>query len=662
MFKKRVAIIKNIDIRLKLALGAGVLLLIICALGYLGIFQMQSVKNTSTILAEEYIPEVDIAVELSSTASQLMYELRGYGFTEEKKYYLNALKEFQAAEQILAKGEQLEKDSSILNSLKKQLDIAARAIAKYRVLAKKTYETNKGLAARRKILEESSGKYTKICNAFLSDQNKKLKAELNDQQEKLNVTMLARHRRITLINDIIRLENGARIGAFKSQAIRNPDAMEDGLDDFIEVDEKLKELRAITHLAENLKRIDKIEAMGKIYEKSMNDLLKNWFVLEKLDSQRDKAGKEVIKACKAITSDGLKNTSKISRDAVSNLSDASKGMIIGLAIALIFGALAAFFIVRSITGPINRIIKNMTKVSGQVASVSGEISSSSQQMAESASEQAASIEETSSSMEEMSSMTRQNTENAGATNNLMKNTGQVITQANDSMVDLTSSMEEISKASEETSKIIKTIDEIAFRTNLLALNAAVEAARAGEAGAGFAVVADEVRNLAIRSAEAAKETALLIEGTIKKVNNGSQLVVNAGEALSQVTQSSQKVGGLVEKISQASREQYQGIEQVNKTISEIDKVIQQNAANAEESAASSEELNAQAAEMKSAVKELMVMVGGKEEKTNQNLAADTLKSSKEPVQNHTTGAKSNKLRGHGGKTLISMDDDDLQVF
>ncbi len=205
-------------------------------------------------------------------------------------------------------------------------------------------------------------------------------------------------------------------------------------------------------------------------------------------------------------------------------------------------------------------------------------------LAEGASEQASSIEETSASLEEMAAMTKQNAENAGQTNILMQESIKGIDKANSSMGILTESMQEITAASEETSKIIKTIDEIAFQTNLLALNAAVEAARAGEAGAGFAVVADEVRNLAMRAAEAAKNTASLIEGTVTKVKTGSSLVSETNEMFSSVAQGVVKGGELVAEINVASTEQSQGIGQINTAVAEIDKVTQQNAAQAEEMA------------------------------------------------------------------------------
>jgi len=275
------------------------------------------------------------------------------------------------------------------------------------------------------------------------------------------------------------------------------------------------------------------------------------------------------------------------------------------------GAIAiSWLMARSIAKPIDTIIRSLNTGSDEIASASGQVSSASQSLAEGASEQAASIEETSASLEEMASMTQQNADNAGQANHLMKDANAVVEQATAEMANLTRSMGEISKSSEETQKIVKTIDEIAFQTNLLALNAAVEAARAGEAGAGFAVVADEVRNLAIRAAEAAKNTSVLIEDTSRRVKDGSELVTKTNTAFMEVAESSSKVGDLVGEIAAASTEQAQGVEQINKAVTEMDKVVQQNAATAEESASASEEMNAQAEQMKHMVQELVVLVEG----------------------------------------------------
>jgi len=179
-------------------------------------------------------------------------------------------------------------------------------------------------------------------------------------------------------------------------------------------------------------------------------------------------------------------------------------------------------------------------------------------------------------------------------------------------------MNEISRASEDTSKIVKSIDEIAFQTNLLALNAAVEAARAGEAGAGFAVVADEVRNLAMRAADAAKNTSNLIEMTVKKVKDGSGLVLKTNEAFVKMASTASNVAQLVAEIAAASKEQSQGIEQVNNAVTEMEKVVQQNAANAEENAAASEEMNAQAIQMQVFVEDLFAIVGNNGNGSNGN--------------------------------------------
>ncbi len=290
--------------------------------------------------------------------------------------------------------------------------------------------------------------------------------------------------------------------------------------------------------------------------------------------------------------------------------DIRNAVALGGGLFLAVTVLSVFFFARSLSRPIGRVVDLVHAGSEEVAAAASQVSSSSQNLAAGASEQAASIQETSASLEEISSMTKQNAAHAAQANGLVAEANEIIERANRSMAQLIEAMREISSSSLETQKIVKTIDEIAFQTNLLALNAAVEAARAGEAGAGFAVVADEVRNLAIRAAEAARNTSSLIEGSVKRIQDGTGLVDSTHTAFAEVAQSARKIADLVAEINAASNEQAQGVDQINKAVSEMDKVVQQNAATAEESASASEELNAQAEQMKAAIAELVAIIGG----------------------------------------------------
>jgi methyl-accepting chemotaxis protein len=276
---------------------------------------------------------------------------------------------------------------------------------------------------------------------------------------------------------------------------------------------------------------------------------------------------------------------------------------------LIIVLAAGFFINISINKTLSILAEGMANAANEVNSAAGQVASSSEAVAAGTSQQAASVEETSASLEEAATMTKQNADNAHQANSLMTEMAAVVGSADAAMQELTGSMNEALAASEETSKIIKTIDDIAFQTNLLALNAAVEAARAGEAGAGFAVVADEVRNLAQRAAEAAKNTATLLEDTTGKIRTGSNMLGNATEAFSKVSDNAGKAKELIDEISVASHEQSQGIEQINSAVNEIDKVTQQNAATAEEAASAASELSSQAAVMLNYMQELDHLVG-----------------------------------------------------
>ena len=290
--------------------------------------------------------------------------------------------------------------------------------------------------------------------------------------------------------------------------------------------------------------------------------------------------------------------------------DMAKTIIPGLTIVIIvFGIGTTIVTVRSANRSLKTIALKISSGSDTVANEANNAAMSSQNMARGATEQAAGLEQTSSSMEEMSSMTNRNADNALEANKLASEANKAASEGAESMGRMRKAINDIQHSSEETSKIIKVIDEIAFQTNLLALNAAVEAARAGEAGKGFAVVAEEVRNLAMRSAEAAKNTSAMIEESVKNANNGVLITEEVGKSLETINDSIGKVAGLVDEISTASAEQAKGIEQINTGLSQIDQVTQSSAANADESANANQKLAGQAKELKTVASELEMLIG-----------------------------------------------------
>ena len=300
-------------------------------------------------------------------------------------------------------------------------------------------------------------------------------------------------------------------------------------------------------------------------------------------------------------------TSAAATDAVTRGQTLS---VIITVLAIGLGGGLMFFVVRGINLVLRRAVSDLSSGAEQVASAAAQVSASSQSLAQGSSEQAASLEETSASSEEINSMALKNAENSRTAADLVGQSQQKFKETNQSLEQMVVAMGEINASSEKISKIIKVIDEIAFQTNILALNAAVEAARAGEAGLGFAVVADEVRNLAQRCAQAAKDTAALIEESVAKSSEGKVKVDYVATGIQAITEQSLRVKALVDEVNLGSQEQAKGIEQVAKAITQMEQVTQTTAASAEEGASAASELTAQSEAVKDVVSQLAAMVGG----------------------------------------------------
>jgi methyl-accepting chemotaxis protein len=280
-----------------------------------------------------------------------------------------------------------------------------------------------------------------------------------------------------------------------------------------------------------------------------------------------------------------------------------------LVCAIVSGGGLAFYIVRGLNVALRGSAHNVGAGATELAATAAQVAAASQSLARGASQQAASLQETSASTEEVASMTRSNAENSRLASDAMKAADHQVEEGNRTLEATLTSMAEIRRASSKISKIIQTIDQIAFQTNILALNAAVEAARAGQTGVGFAVVADEVRGLAQRSADAARETAALIEDSVVKSTEGSAKVEQVAAMMRLIAESTGRAKALVDGVCESSREQTRGIEQIANAMVQMDRVTQTTASSAEQSASASQRLSAQAAGLKDVASGLSELVG-----------------------------------------------------
>jgi len=383
---------------------------------------------------------------------------------------------------------------------------------------------------------------------------------------------------------------------------------------FSDTDEELKKCAEMQTDAQGFAKIYREELLPKLKEMVASSdqvtLHKLQETIRNIDARSDLLLSR-MKGAAEFVADSITEEAKETVEEGRRIETQARTLLLSLGVgAFVLVSCLGWMMSSSLARILGEVATQLTASSEQTTEAAQQVSSSSQKLAQGASEQAASLEETSASLEEMSGMTHRTAENMQRASTLSSQARIAAEQGSSDMQSMSESMLSIKKSSDDIGAIIKTIDEIAFQTNILALNAAVEAARAGEAGAGFAVVAEEVRNLAQRAAAAARETSGKIEGAIARTTQGVEINQRVATGLAGIVEKVRQVDALVAEVTTASNEQAQGIGQLNQTIGQMDGITQTNAATAEETAAAAEELNSQAQLTLGAVNSLTRLING----------------------------------------------------
>jgi len=593
----------------RILFGFTVVLAITTAVGGMALYQMSKASSNAAALDQKYLPEVEQSTHVNKGLFDARIAFRTFGLTLEKKHFDEGMKELTELKSEFKELADIATKFPELEELKKNLDRANAALDQYAEAGRETGKHAEAVVAEIAKMDAAQVAVFDACAAYLDEQHSRMDKLVAEGAPAADVQK--RWSRVADATVLRKLMQEVRYALTRARAER----------DFKSVESELAKTEKIVELSANLrdkstqetdkKSMEVVRVRAEEYRVAATELVAASNRLAEASKKRSAAGAGLTECTDAIMTAGMTEANKGSGQTQSGLNFAVGATATGLLASVVIGIVLALVLTRSITKPVNIVIAGMQSSSEQVAAASGQVAESSQQMAAGASEQASSLEETSASLEEMSSMTRQNADNARQANTMAGEASGAAEKGRDAMQRMTGAIEKIKKSSDETAKILKTIDEIAFQTNLLALNAAVEAARAGDAGKGFAVVAEEVRNLAQRSAEAAKNTARLIEDSQKNADNGVSVSQEVSTTLQSIVSTVKKLQQLNSEVSAASDEQSKGIEQVNTAVSEMDKVTQSNAANAEESASASEELSAQSRELQDMVRQLLFIVTGK---------------------------------------------------
>ncbi len=632
----------------RITLGFGLLLLVAACIGGYAAWQMKRAAVGSGFLSAAVAPQSQVASRLGKASAQLQLSVRTYGLTGDKAALADIEKHLGTVRGTLDECRSLTAAQPALTALREATTEAERLFQDYGAKIAETKDNLAQLTELRSQLDQAGSTFMSALEAYADNQRRLLQAEI--AAGAAPVKLQERVEKLAAADQVMDLGLEVRLANYKAQALRDADFIARVQTNFPRMTELLAAMRSKTHQEVNLGQLDKVGAAAETYRHGVEAVVLNLAEARRIVESRTRIGGQFDSLVMALQDRCVERTTEFAGTTSEDLGQSVTGTYVGLTLAVASGLIASFLIIRSLSAVLRTTSEALTQGAVQIASATGQVSAASQALAAGASEQAASLEEISASLEELTGTTKQNAENASAAKHAADAARAAAELGVEEMRKMEAAMSGVQQSSAEISKIIKTIDEIAFQTNILALNAAVEAARAGEAGAGFAVVADEVRALAQRCATAAHETTEKISEAAARSEQGSRLTGIVSASLQEIVKRSREVDHRVADVATASREQSSGLEQVSIAVTQMDKVTQGNAASAEETASAAEEMNAQSHELHRSAADLAALVG---------LKLDTpvdrpVRSAESPIQSVKPVWQSAKAANQAGRPAIRV--------